>query len=211
MKTILLIAVSLLCLRAEIIDRIVVAIDHQVITEGQLDEELRVTALLDHQPREPDRDKRRAAADRLIEQSLVRKEMELSRYPLPTKEDVLAYRRDVAKQYGGEAELEKALARYSVKEDVLDQHLSFQLMTLRFLAYRFPPDIDIPEHEIEEAYQKKVSAWKQAHTSTAPSLDESREAIKKSLIDERTEVAFSTWLEESRKLVQINYLDPNLQ
>lgn len=211
MRKTLLIAAAAFLLHGEIIDRIVVSVDRKVITEKQLDEELRVTALLDHQPLIRDHEKRRAAADRLIEQTLVRKEMELSRYPLPSQEDVLAYRREVAKQYGGEAELDKALAKYSIRDEVLLEHLSFQLMTLRFLAYRFPPDIDISDQDIAEAYQRKIADWKQKHTGTAPSLDESREAIKKSIVDERTEAAFSSWLEESRKQVQITYLDPQLQ
>ncbi|MGA7414055.1 MAG: hypothetical protein WBW33_26505 [Bryobacteraceae bacterium] len=211
MKRILILAATLACLRGEIVDRIVVTVDKKVITEGQLDEELRVTALLNHEPIGRDREKRRAAADRLIQQTLISKEMDLSRYPVPSPEDVSAYYEEVVKQYGGTAELEQALVRYSVRKDVLLEHLRFQLMTLRFLAYRFQPEIDISDKEIAEAYQKKIADWKQAHTGTPPSLEESRETIKKSIMDERTDFAFSNWLEESRKQVQITYLDPQLQ
>ena len=211
MKRILILTAALACLRGEIVDRIVVTVDKKVITEGQLDEELRVTALLNHEPIERDREKRRAAADRLIQQTLISKEMDLSRYPVPSPEDVSAYYEEVVKQYGGTAELEQALVRYSVRKDVLLEHLRFQLMTLRFLAYRFQPEIDISDKEIAEAYQKKIADWKQTHTGTPPSLEESRETIKKSIMDERTDFAFSNWLEESRKQVQITYLDPQLQ
>jgi hypothetical protein len=211
MKKLMIATLALASLQAEIVDRIVVTIDRRVITESQLDEELRVTALLDHQPLERDPEKRRAAADRLIEQGLVQKEMDLSRYPMPTHEDVIKYRAEVAKQYGGASELEKALARYAIKEDVLNEHLRFQLMTLRFLAYRFPPDVDISDREISESYQKKLADWKQTHTGTPPTLEESRESLKKNLVDEQEEAAFSTWLEESRKQVQITYLDAELQ
>ena len=211
MKKILLLSAALACLRGEIVDRIVVTVDKKVITEGQLDEELRVTALLDHEPIGRDREKRRAAADRLIEQTLVSKEMELSRYPLPSPQDVSAYYEEIAKQYGGRAELEEALRRYSLRKEVLLEHLSFQLMTLRFLAYRFQPDVDVSDKEIAEAYQNRIAEWKQTHTGTPPSVEESRDAIKKSIIDERSDAAFSTWLEENRKQVQITYLDPQLQ
>lgn len=211
MKKLLLLAIAVTCLRGEIIDRIVVTVDKRVITEGQLDEELRVTALLNHEPVERNREKRRAAADRLIQQSLVGKEMELSRYPLPSPQDVATYYEEVVKQYGGPAALEQALVRYSVRKEVLLEHLRFQLMTLRFLTYRFQPEIDVSDKEVAEAYQKKIVEWKQTHTGVPPSLEESREAIKKNVIDERSDTSFSTWLEESRKLVQITYLDPQLQ
>ncbi len=46
-------AAAILCLlltaQAEIIDRIAVTVGNQVITELQIDEELRVTALLNHE------------------------------------------------------------------------------------------------------------------------------------------------------------------
>jgi hypothetical protein len=211
MKKILLMTAALTCLRGEIVDRIVVTVDKKVITETQLDEELRVTALLNHEPIERDRERRRSAAARLIEQTLISKEMELSRYPLPSPQDVSAYYEQVVKQYGGPEELEQALARYSVPKDVLLEHLRFQLMTLRFLAYRFQPEVDVSDKEIADAYQKKIAEWKQKHTGDPPSLEESREAIKKAIVDERADAEFSTWLEESRKQVQINYLDPQLQ
>jgi len=211
MKRLLLLTAALACLPGEIVDRIAVTVDKKVITETQLDEELRVTALLNHEPVEHDREKRKAAADRLIEQTLTSKEMELSRYPLPSPQDVSAYYEEVVKQYGGPAELEQARVRYSVPKDVLLEHLRFQLMTLRFLTYRFQPEVDVSDKEIAEAYQKKIAEWKPTHTGTPPSLEESRETIRKSIVDERTDTAFSNWLEESRKQVQITYLDPELQ
>jgi hypothetical protein len=211
MTRLLFLTIAVACMSGEIIDRIAVTVDKKVITEGQLDEELRVTALLNHEPIERNREQRRAAADRLIEQTLVSKEMELSRYPEPSPLDVSAYYEEVVKQYGGPAEFEHALVRYSVPKDVLLEHLRFQLMTLRFLSYRFQPEIDVSDKEIAEAYQKKTDEWKQTHTGSPPSLEESRETIKKSIIDELADVAFSTWLEASRKQVQITYLDPRLQ
>src|SRR5271165_219956 len=211
MSKFLLLTIAAVCLSGEIIDRIVVTVDKKVITEGQLDEELRVTALLNHQPIERDREQRKAAVDRLIEQNLVRKEMELSRYPLPTPQDVSAYYEEIAKQYGRPAEMEQALARYSLTTDVLLEHLSLQLMTLRFLAYRFQPEVDVSNKEIDEAYQKQAADWKKTHKGNPPSLEESSEAIRKSIADERADAAFYTWLEESRKQAQITYLDPQLQ
>lgn len=211
MKLLLILIAALGFLRGEIIDRIVVTVDKRVITEAQVDEELRVTALLNHEPVERNREKRRAAADRLIEQTLVSKEMELSRYPLPSPQDVADYYEEVAKQYGGPAALDEALIRYSVRKEILIGHLRFQLMTLRFLGYRFQPEIDVSDKAIADAYQKKIDEWKQTHTGTPPSLEESHDAIKKGIVDERADTAFSNWLIESRKQVQIAYLDPQLQ
>ena len=86
---------------AEVIDRLAITVGRQVITELQLDEELRVTALLNQKPVDRSISARRAAANRLIEQLLVRREMELSRYPLPEPKDVDTYLQKVEEQLGG--------------------------------------------------------------------------------------------------------------
>ncbi len=211
MTKLLPLIIAVACLRGEIIDRIAVTVDKKVITEGRLDEELRVTALLNHEPIERNRQQLKAAADRLIQQTLVSKEMELSRYPLPSPQDVSAYYEEIVKEYGGTAELNQALVRYSVPKDVLLEHLRFQLTTLRFLGYRFQPEVDVSDKDIADAYQKKTDEWKNTHQGTPPSLEASREAIKKGIIDERTDTAFSNWLEESLKQVQVTYLDRELQ
>jgi hypothetical protein len=211
MKRLLLIAFAFAFLRGEIVDRMAVTVDKKVITEGELDEELRITALLNHEPVERSLDNRKAAAARLIDQTLISKEMDLSRYPLPSPQDVSAYYDEVVKDYGGHEQLDKALAQYDVRKEVLLQHLSFQLMTLRFLTYRFQPEIDISDQEIAEAYSKWIAEWKETHSGTPPSLEERHEAIKKQILDERTDLALSKWLEESRKRAQITYLDSQLQ
>ena len=82
------VACSLLPLHAEIVDRIAITAGRQVITELQLDEELRVVAFLNHQPIARDANARRAAADRLIEQLLIKRDLDLSHYPPPSPADV---------------------------------------------------------------------------------------------------------------------------
>jgi len=53
-------------LSAKMLDRIAIVVDHRIITETQLQEELQVTAFLNRQPVNTDVGARRAAADRLV-------------------------------------------------------------------------------------------------------------------------------------------------
>src|SRR6185437_13173511 len=110
LKTLLLAMCLVYSLRAEIVDRLVVAVGQQTITQLQLDEEIRVTALLNRRPVARDEETRRAAADRLVEQLLIRREMEQSRYPMPSEQDLNAYLEQIQAQNGGEAGLAKGLA-----------------------------------------------------------------------------------------------------
>src|SRR5271157_6637304 len=76
--------------RAEIIDRIAVSVGNRVITETDLDREIRITALLNNEKPDFSPAKKRAAAERMVDQTLVRSEMEASRYLSPSTADTKA-------------------------------------------------------------------------------------------------------------------------
>ena len=187
-----------LSVRADIVDRIAITIDSQVITESQIDEEIRVTFFLNRDFPKWAAEQRRAAADRLIQQSLVEREMKLGHYPPPTDQEIQKYFDGIADSMGGLSSLTSALKQSRLDADVLKAHLSFQLTALRFIEYRFRPNFEIGDDEIE-AYRKRQPK--------APSGAVSRET----LIQQRTDEILGAWLEEARKQVNIVYLDSSLQ
>ena len=73
-------------------------------------------------------------------------------------------------------------------------------MALRFVEYRFRPDAAVSDEDIESAYRRKAADSKT-----------SREAIRTALTEERTDAALNTWLAESRRQLNIVYLDKSLQ
>jgi DNA-binding transcriptional ArsR family regulator len=187
-------------LAGAIVDRLAVIVGQQTITQLQLDEEIRVTALLNRRAIARDVETRRAAADRLVEQLLIRREMEQSRYPLPDEQEVNQYLEQIRMQNGGQAGLAKALAAYELTESTLRQHLESQLVALRFIEYRFRPDAAVSDEEVETAYRRQEADKKTP-----------RESIRTALTEERTDTALNTWLAESRRQVNIVYLDKSLQ
>lgn len=193
--------VCLICpLGAAIVDRMAIIVGQQTITQLQLDEEIRVTALLNQRPVARDAETRRAAADRLVEQLLIRREMEQSRYPLPSEQEVNQYVEQIRTQNGGQAGLAKALATHDVTEGTLRQHLESQLVALRFIEYRFQPDATVSDEDIEAAYRRQASDKKTP-----------RESIRAMLSEERTDAALNAWLAETRRQINIVYLDKSLQ
>jgi hypothetical protein len=193
--------VCLICpLGAAIVDRMAVIVGQQTITQLQLDEEIRVTALLNQRPVAREAETRRAAADRLVEQLLIRREMEQSRYPLPSEQEVNQYVEQIRTQNGGQAGLAKALATHDLTESTLRQHLDSQLVALRFIEYRFQPDAAVSDEDIEAAYRRQASDKKTP-----------RESIRAMLSEERTDAALNAWLAETRRQINIVYLDKSLQ
>lgn len=198
MRRLLLLVALSLPLTAEILDRVAITVEQQVITELQIDEEIRVTAFLNRQPATLTLEDRRAAADRLIQQYLVGREMKLGHYPSPTAEEVDQYLSGLRETFGGPAAFASALEQAHVRLEPLRTHLSLQLTTLRFIEYRFRPNFEISDEDIQ-AYRKRAAK------------PVSRESAREILIQQRTDQILETWLEESRKQVNILYLDQSLQ
>ena len=196
MKFFLLLSLFVLPLGAEIIDRIAIVVDQQVITETQISEEVQVTALLNGETIHESEESRRSAADRLVQQLLVKREMELSNYPPPTTQEVQIYYDQISQTLGGSVRFSRALASYRLTGETLKQHLALQLTTLRFIEYRFRPDFNVSEEEI--------AGYRKRHTEL------SHDAAREALLEERTDQILAGWLEESRKQVNIVYLDKTL-
>jgi parvulin-like peptidyl-prolyl isomerase len=192
------------------LDKIAIIVDHTVITEMQLDEELRVTAFLNQEPVNRDTAARQAAARRLIEQELVRQEVLATQYLPPSTARVDQLYADTEKDYGGAKSMAKALDKYGLNEAILKDHLRGQLTILGFVDLRFRPDVEVSEQDVTEYYNKKVAEWRKTHQGAPPTLNENRAAIEKSLTNERSEYALSLWLKEARKDANIVYLDKAL-
>jgi hypothetical protein len=207
-----LLACVLMPLRGEVLDRIAIIVGRQVITELQIDEELRVTAFLNDRPVARDLDARRIAAGHLIEQLLVKREMELSRYPLPEAAEVDRYVDQVRTALARTTNFDEALRSYGLTAETLREHLLVQLTTLQFIDFRFQPDVGISSADIQNYYQRQLAGWKAQHPGArAPTLTESTESIRKTLVEQRTDEALDAWLQESRKQVSIVYLDKSLE
>jgi hypothetical protein len=210
-RRLLIILCFALAASAEIVDRLAITVGQEAITELQLDEELRVTAFLNRQPIVRDLNTRRAAADRLVQQLIVRREMEVSHYPLPDEEDVNKYFAQIRSGFGSAAQFGGALVTYGLTESTLKDHLALQLTTLRFIEYRFQPEVDISETEIRTAYEREIANWSADHSGPPPSLEASRESIRNRLVEERIDRALDAWLQERRRRVHIVHVDASLE
>lgn len=198
MKAFLVLLALTIALKGEIVDRVAIAIGNRTITELQIDEELRVTALLNHKPLIRDQQALRDAADRLIQQFLIRGEMRVSRYPDPEPAEIAAYRDQVTKDFGDAAQLDQQIAKYGLNKDIFMRHLEAQLAILRFVNIRFSQEVSVSDADV------------QAFMRDQPTRMDINSA-RRQLVETRTDEALSAWLEEARKQFNIVYLDRELQ
>jgi peptidyl-prolyl cis-trans isomerase SurA len=193
--------------RAEIIDRIAVILDSQVITESEILRELRLTAFLNGDTLNFSPDARRKAAERLIEQKLIRKEMEMGRYAQPIPAETVPMVKQIETQrFPGSEEYRHALERYGVTEDDLKAHLLWQMALLRFIEVRFRPGVQVTEDEIREYFSKELPALqKNAGPSQKLSFDDLRDKIQELLTSQRVEKQLDDWLAETRKRMRVEF------
>ena len=206
-----LLPASCFSLRSEIIDRIAISAGNQVITEGQIDEELRLTAFLNRDQMDLTPSGKKKAADRLIEQTLVKRDMDLSHYPLPALTDADEALKSLKARYSGEGQYQQALQQYGIGEDGLKHRLWWQMTLLRFIDYRFRPGIQIPDKDMQAYYQQQLANWQQQGTKPIPSFEDTRDSIEQILTEQRIDQALDRWLADTRTQLAIRYHDETLQ
>lgn len=206
-RPLILLAAILAPGRAEIIDRIAVSVGSQVITASDIDREIRVLALLAGSTPDFSSAGLRATADRMVEQKLIRHELETSRYPVPQPssiEPVLAEL--IQKQFEGETAYRAALGKYGVTDQDIRDELLWQRTLLLFVDDRFRPAVQVSEQDVKDYFEKVVApAARAAHPDQPATLDDYHDEILRTLTGQRTDEEMDRWLKEARGRTAVIY------
>jgi hypothetical protein len=197
--------VTLICVvaSAAVVDRIAVTVGNQVITETEILREIALTAFMNgEQPAFTVANKRKAA-DQLVEQKLVHKEMELGRYPEATPEHAKDLLAATAKNLGGESQMRRQLAIAGLTEDDIEQHLLWQLTLVRFIDLRFRPAIQVTGQDVQDYFRREVLP-KQSPGQTIR-LSEVRDKIQETLYAQRADQQLDEWLKHAKNTTRIDY------
>jgi len=200
-------------LQAEVLDRIAVTVGRKVITHSEIVDQIRVAAFLNEEQPDFSPAARRKAAERLVEQTFVRIEMELSRYPEPAEAAVEKALAEVkrTRQLSGHA-FSELLAGYKLTEGVLRRNLANQLRILLFIDYRFRPSVAVSSQDVEQYYRERfLPEWKKTSGQVPPELDEVWDGLMEKLRDQRTETALDDWMREARKAVRVIWMKEAFQ
>lgn len=150
----LVLATIVISAHAAVADRVAVVVGNNVITESEVDEEVRVTEFLNQQPPDVSRKEKLAAADRLVDQQLIRNEMQIGGYEAPPESEADTLLANFRRQhYPSESAFRAALGKYGLREQELKQHLLWQVAVLRFTQQRFQPGIPGPPVQTASRYR----------------------------------------------------------
>jgi hypothetical protein len=195
---------------AATVDRVAVAVGNRVITESSIEERIRLTAFQNRA--EPDFGvaSRKQAAEMLIDQKLVEKEMEVGRFPRTgaarSQEELAAFEKT---EYGGDhAALLEALQKYQLTDAGLMEELGRQADLLTFLDLRFRPAIQVSEQDLQKYFEEVVPSGPGKEQLGFGGL---RAAIEEKLTQERADNEMEMWLKDQRKRTKIDYVEADLK
>jgi hypothetical protein len=195
--------------RADIIDRVAVSVGNRVITTSDLDRQIRVVAFQDGVKPDFSPAARRAAAERMVEQKLIQRELANSRYPVPGAAELIpAIEQFKQDHFPNEAAYQKALAQYGITEEDFKDLLLWQRILLLFIEIRFEAGAAVTAQEVQDYFDKTVKpAALLAHPGQPVDLEDYRDQIEHTLGGQRADKQMDTWLEEARKRTEIVYHD----
>jgi hypothetical protein len=185
--------------RGQVIDRIAVTVGKTVITEGEVLTNLRVAAFLDQKEPDLSGPSKKKAAERLVEQVLLRREVPAS----GAAQDTSVLIADLQKRYASHAEYEAALEHYGITEqDIIDQ-IANGLESLDASNRRFRAEVQVTEDQIRSRYDKL--AKQQKNSAGVPSFEASHNQVQDLLIDEGVSDALAKWLEIAKAQSSVVY------
>jgi hypothetical protein len=192
-------------LHAEIIDRIAVSVGNQAITTSDLDREIRVTAFLNRSQPDFSPAARRATADRMVEQRLILRELENSRYPVPPASEIDPILEKFKKDnFAASEDYFRALSESGITDQQVRDELLWQRRLLLFVDVRFRPSAQVSEQDIEDYFHKTVEpAAEAAHPAQPVTLDEYRDQIQEKLTGDQVDKQMTAWLASTRRRSEV--------
>ena len=187
----------------EIIDRIVVTVNGHAILLSDWDEALRYEALVNGKPLGSALETERSSVlQRLVDQELLRQQMEGLSYPHASPEEVQRQITTIRKELPGAATEEgwrARLGQYGFREEDFAARVRAQLDVLRFLDVRLRPSIHVDAASVETYYREIfLPAARQSGGSAVPLADVSSK-IEELLAQQRMDEMLKQWLHDLRE------------
>ena len=199
-------ALSLFCYMAAvhsvygvIVDRIAIRVGNAIVKDSDISRNLRVTDFLNDQPLRMTEADRREAGKRLIDQSFIKREIQIGDYPQASWEEAdQQLARIQSSRFKSQVAFQQALTKYGLVEPDLRFEFQWQLTVLRFIDLRFKPAVLISDDEIAKYYASHTAALRKANPGKS-SLDDLSDSIRETLTGEKVNQQFFAWLDDQRK------------
>lgn len=190
-----------------VIDRIAVVVGKHAIKASDIDRDLRITQFLNRQPLDTNAGARRSAAERLIDQTIIRDEIQRGDYAgaKPSETDAMLTQLRQQRFAGSDARMKQDLAHYGLTEDQLRVELQWQLDVLSFIDQRFRPGVLVTDDEVRSYYDQHRAELEKAYPQQLKTLQAIGPKVRATLEGERLNQDFDQWLKQARTRTRIEY------
>ena len=194
-------------LSAEEIDRLLVAVNGTVITEGDLyiaRNLEKLTAYGEPMDSVPPQEE----LNRFIELELIRQEMRNLNVATEDEERVDAMMKELRDRYDGEEGLLRQLEKIGIQESELISFLRFEFSIWKFVEFRFQPFAPgVSAKDIEDYYNKTYVPQLRELGLETPPLEAVSTEIKGILVEEQINADLDQWIQDTRGNSRIEYFN----
>ena len=189
-----------------VIDRITVVVNRHPLKASDIDRDIRITAFLNKEQPKFDADSKKKATERLIDQEIIRAQIETGAYRRATDAEAAALLTQLRRERAGDsdARLRQDLSRYGVTEDQLKAQLLWQLTVLRFIDERFRASVLVTDEDVQKYYTEHRTSYRNPLEKESP-------GIRNTLEGEQVNQQFEAWLAQARQRAQIEYHEEALR
>lgn len=186
----------------EVLDGIVAKVNGHIILQSDWEDEQRYEAFMNDRPlTQLMQADRKAALDHLIDQELLREQINPSESTSVSPEEIAKRLDEVRKQYapsGDGSSWQAALARYQLTEDEIKNKIALELALNRLVDSRLRPSVQIDEKSIESYYnQEFLPQLRKAGNQDVP-LPQVSPKIKEILTQRKVDDLLVAWLQDLR-------------
>jgi parvulin-like peptidyl-prolyl isomerase len=205
-RLILVFALAYQIYGAVVIDRIAVVVGKQAIKLSDIDRDLRLTDFLNNVPLDLSGGAKRKAAERLIDQAVIRAAIAAGGYNRASDADAESMldqiRRD--RYAGSDSRLRQALTRYGLSVDDLRAQLLWQMTVLHFIDERFRPGVVVNDQQVRTYYDQHLAQIRRENpaNNSFPAVEQK---IRDILAGEEVNKQFEAWLDAARKEQHVDY------
>jgi parvulin-like peptidyl-prolyl isomerase len=200
-------------LSAEVVDRIAASVDNQVITKSDIELQIRVAAFQSGEKPDLSPAHRHDVLESMIDQKLIQRDLENSRYPLPDPGELSpAIEQFKSEHYPEAGAYEKALASYGISDADFRGLLLWERTLSSFIDVRFTSTAQVTDQQIAEYFESTVKpAAELAHPGQPVRVEDYHDQIEKKLSADRANAQMETWLKGARRRAQIVVHEEALQ
>ena len=205
LRILLLLATSIVLLRAERLESIVVNLGKHVIMESEVLDYVRLSSFLDETAPDFSPEARRKAATHLVDRFLILQDAALTNATLASEADLETVLGPLKARFQSEERYQAALRAVGISELVLRAHILAGLRLLRYTDSRFKPEVQITEETLRATYQSFLLRQPKQQSIAPPTFEESREQLEQLLSNQLAAQAMDRWLDMARGETNIVY------